>query len=76
MSFLEEHFATLFESRGFPRGDMWKPDYQTERRDVRKCNTVDDLIRFRQMLREYGVERYKAELVQKKVLNPDMTNLF
>lgn len=77
---VEDHFGQQFETMfNLPRADIMK--YTIERRAVRKCNTADDLRSLRKLLRSYGIDQFKQELIALQVLTPegsisDQKNIF
>jgi hypothetical protein len=58
-------FAKLY---GIAEEKLFDPEYVEERRAVRKCRLAKDLKIMRQCLRDYGIEKFKNELIEQGIL--------
>ena len=66
---VESHFQKEFTAKwSIPAEDMMNPEHTDKRRAVRKCNTIEDLQTLRSLLREYGLDRFKADMIASGVL--------
>lgn len=66
----EKKCAERFQNMtGYPPFMMFDNEFVDARRYVRRCKSAEDLKKIRRLLRDYGIDKFKQELVEKGVLD-------
>lgn len=70
---IEQFYISKYDSVYGNCNDMFNESHTLQRRLIRKCNSIEDLLNLRELIRNYGIDNVKNDLKKLDILNEDCT---